>query len=613
MADIIHLLPDSVANQIAAGEVIQRPASVIKELVENSIDAGADKIKINIKDAGKTLIQVIDNGCGMSETDARMAFERHATSKITKAGDLFSIHTKGFRGEALASVAAIAHVVMKTRPHNEETGIEIAIEGSKVTGQDPVQCDPGTNIAVKNLFFNVPARRKFLKSDNTEFRHIIVEFQRAALSHPGIAFIVVHNNNEIYNLPPENTRQRIIHTIGRHINSSLTSLNTDTSIAGVKGYIGKPELAKKTFGEQFFFVNNRYMRHPYFHKAVMKAYDRILPPETVPSYFIFLDTDPGKIDVNIHPTKTEIKFEDEAAVFQVIMASVKEALGKFNLTPSIDFNSEGSINIPVTGRDTEVKPPVIDVDPHFNPFDKEKPGKVYRGHGHRAGRVEKDWEKLYEGFEDPLDHPDSFKITDENVQTRIESLVATFASHGYLQIKGKYILTTVKSGILLVDQKRAHERILFEKFMRQEQQQIQAAQKQLYPESIELDPADFNLLKDILDEINGIGFDISEFGKNSVIVNGCPSEITNSRPAELIDHILGEFKSTGGDIKITAREKIARSLACTAAIGYDKVFEEEEMRELIDKLFACENPNYSPSGKAILSIIELNELEHRFR
>ncbi|MCK4700057.1 MAG: DNA mismatch repair endonuclease MutL, partial [Bacteroidales bacterium] len=374
MSDLIHLLPDSVANQIAAGEVIQRPASSVKELVENAIDCGSTVIKIIIKDAGRTLVQVIDNGCGMSETDARMAFERHATSKISKADDLFAIKTMGFRGEALASMGAVAQVELKTRRQEDELGTRLCINGSKVETQEPVSCPAGSNFAIKNLFYNIPARRKFLKSNQTELKHIIVELQRVALSHPDIQFIMHHNGSEIYHLVPGNLRQRIVGVFSRSIEQNLIPLNTETSVVKISGFIGKPENAKKTFGEQFFFINKRYMRHPYFHRAVMDAYEGILPPETFPSYFIYMSADPHTIDINIHPTKTEIKFEDERSCWQILHASIKEALGKFNIIPSLDFDTRGSIDIPLRKKDGSFFPPPIKTDPSFNPFEKDEKG-----------------------------------------------------------------------------------------------------------------------------------------------------------------------------------------------------------------------------------------------
>ena len=613
MADIIHLLPDAVANQIAAGEVIQRPASVVKELVENAVDAGSTSITVNLKDAGKTLIQVVDNGCGMSETDARMSFERHATSKIMNADDLFAIRTKGFRGEALASVAAIAHVELRTKRSEDEVGTEISIIGSKVTRQEPVSCQAGANFLVKNLFFNVPARRKFLKSHNTELRHVIIEFQRIVLAHPEIEFSLIHNESEIYNLPVTNIRQRIVHIFGKHINQNLTTINTETSLVVLKGFIGKPEFAKKTMGEQFFFVNNRFMKHPYFHKAVINAYDQILPPETIPSYFIYMEADPKTIDVNIHPTKTEIKFEDERAIFQIIQAAVKEALGRFNITPSIDFNNEGVVDIPVLKRDTEIQKPEIPINPDFNPFDEEdhykkSPTFRHRQHSHDTTN----WEKLYEGFTDSNDHPDSFNIIQPEKQTGSGSSIVNGGS-AFIQLKNKYILTQVKSGLMVINQKRAHERILFERYINSFAKNISVAQQSLYPETINLDPADYTLLLEITDDLHAVGFDIGNLGNNTIVINGCPSDIENPDPKALIEKLLEEYKNTFGDIKTSAKERLARSMAAATSINYGKNLKPEEMNALVDELFACENPNYSPTGKMIIAIINMEELDTKLK
>ena len=613
MADIIHLLPDAVANQIAAGEVIQRPASVVKELVENAVDAGSTSITVNLKDAGKTLVQVVDNGCGMSETDARMSFERHATSKIMNADDLFAIRTKGFRGEALASVAAIAHVELRTKRSGDEVGTEISIIGSKVTRQEPVSCQAGANFLVKNLFFNVPARRKFLKSHNTELRHVIIEFQRIVLAHPEIEFSLIHNESEIYNLPVTNIRQRIVHIFGKHINQNLTTINTETSLVVLKGFIGKPEFAKKTMGEQFFFVNNRFMKHPYFHKAVINAYDQILPPETIPSYFIYMEADPKTIDVNIHPTKTEIKFEDERAIFQIIQAAVKEALGRFNITPSIDFNNEGVVDIPVLKRDTEIQKPEIPINPDFNPFDEEdhykkSPTFRHRQHSHDTTN----WEKLYEGFTDSNDHPDSFNIIQPEKQTGSGSSIVNGGS-AFIQLKNKYILTQVKSGLMVINQKRAHERILFERYINSFAKNISVAQQSLYPETINLDPADYTLLLEITDDLHAVGFDIGNLGNNTIVINGCPSDIENPDPKALIEKLLEEYKNTFGDIKTSAKERLARSMAAATSINYGKNLKPEEMNALVDELFACENPNYSPTGKMIIAIINMEELDTKLK
>jgi DNA mismatch repair protein MutL len=612
MADIIQLLPDSVANQIAAGEVIQRPASVVKELVENAVDAKADSITINIKDAGKTLIQVIDKGIGMSDTDARLSFERHSTSKIRTANDLFAISTMGFRGEALASIAAIAKAELKTRQENSEIGTQITIEGSKVINQEPTSCAQGSNFAVKNLFFNVPARRKFLKSNTTEFGHIISEFQRIALANPEIEFKLYHNDSEIYLLPKTNIRQRIVAVFGKRINQNLITIESNTSIISIKGFIGKPEYARKKSGEQFFFINNRYMRSAYFNKAIINAYDQILQPETVPSYFLYLTADPSTIDVNIHPTKTEIKFEDQQAIWQILHSAVKQALGKNNIVPSIDFNQEQGFDIPVLSKNTDIRNPQIEIDPTFNPFEHKK--LVSKNPKSSAISLEKEnlvnWDKLYEGFEKENQQSDEFSfISNENSQ---QTITDPDVSEKYFHFKNKYILTPIKSGLMIIDQKRAHERILFEKFLNAFSFESAVTQKSLYPKTIELDAKDHALLMDITDDLKSLGFDIDDFGGNSIVINGMPADSSNQEPEQIIDKFLNEYSTGEVDAKIQAKEKIAKSLAKASAISSNQQLNNEEMREMVDMLFACQNPNYSPFGKLIVSIIKTDELDKRF-
>ena len=477
MADIIQLLPDSVANQIAAGEVIQRPASVIKELVENAIDAEATEVIIVVKDAGRTLIQIIDNGKGMSETDARMAFERHATSKIRKADDLFAIRSMGFRGEALASVAAIAEVSLQTKRENDELGSEITVRATEVVDQTSVACNRGANFSVKNLFFNVPARRKFLKSDAYEFRLIVTELNKIALANPQVDFCLQHNTVEVFRYGTANRRQRIGQIFGKSAIQQLVDIKTDTSIVQVTGFIGKPEMARKTMGEQFFFVNNRFMKHPYFHKAITNAYERILGSDLVPSYFIFLEVDPSGIDVNIHPTKTEIKFEEEQAIWQILNASTKEALGKFNVAPSIDFDNEMSMEMPVVNKFTQVKMPEINLKPGFNPFDDEKPKDYSKGSmmdDYFKRNNDKHWETLYAGFENPRPN--------DTVQGGLFNREADEApsAPSLMQLKNKYILSSAKSGLMIIDQKRAHERILFEQYMAHAETGAAVSQKKLF-------------------------------------------------------------------------------------------------------------------------------------
>jgi DNA mismatch repair protein MutL len=602
MPDVIKLLPDSVANQIAAGEVIQRPASVVKELLENSVDAGGKNIRVIIKDSGKTLIQVIDDGSGMSETDARLAFERHATSKITTAQDLFAITTKGFRGEALASVAAVAMVELKTRREDSDTGIMIVISGSKVETQEPCSCSAGSSFSVKNLFFNIPARRKFLKSDNTEIRHIVNEFQKVVLAHPGIRFSLHHNDNEIYNLLPGNLRQRIIGVFGKQINNELITLETETSLIIIKGFIGKPENARRTYGEQFFFVNNRFMKHPYFHKAIVEAYQNILPAEAIPSYFIFMEADPASIDINIHPTKTEIKFEDERAIWQILMASVREALGRFNIVPSLDFDNEALIEMPVISSSANIPgQPEIQINTQFNPFTADENQITSPGYIERFERENiTNWEKLYSSLEKGDDNTESI----ENLRESQRKL---------FQIKNKYIVCPVKSGLMLIDQKRAHERILYEKFLDCISNNRAISQVDMFPVTMELNPADYFILKEIEAELELLGFKIKHSGKNKVIIKGRPSGSDYSDPLEMLEILLEDYKNTQEDPTTGAKVKVAAAMASASAIPYGKTLSQHEMEDLFDTLFACHAPNYTSKGKPVISIILLDEIDKRFK
>lgn len=614
MPDIIQLLPDSVANQIAAGEVIQRPASVVKELVENAIDAGATQIKVNIKDAGRTLIQITDNGCGMSDTDARMAFERHATSKIKSASDIFAIRTMGFRGEALASVAAISEVELRTKEHDQDLGSFIHISGSNIIAQEPVSCDSGTNFQIKNLFFNVPARRKFLKSNPAELKHIINEIQRIALANSEISISLYHNGSAIYELNGSNKRVRIVSIFGKNINQNLIPIETETSLVKISGFIGQPKHARKMFGEQFFFVNQRYIKHPYFHRAIMQAYEKILPPDAIPSYFIYFDMNPADIDVNIHPTKTEIKFENEQAVWQILQASVREALGKFNIVPSIDFDQAGSVDIPMPLRDyADVQTPEIKVNPAYNPFEQTASTKNYSGTDRSFAPTPtqrtnlSSWQSLYKGLEPP-EYSGSQPETpaDEPVQFRIEEQQTAKSS---VQFKNKYILTPVKSGLMVIDQKRAHERILYERLMQVIESHEVASQQQLFPETFELNASDATLLTSILPELRALGFDVRDFGRNSFIINGTPGVLHTSSPVEIIESLLDEFKNSPVNLQEKARETVAVSLAQASSIQYGQTLKPAEISELIDNLFACKTPNFSPKGKKILSIMPLEDFE----
>ncbi len=624
MSDLIQLLPDSVANQIAAGEVVQRPASVVKELMENSIDAESTEIKVVVKEAGKNLIQIIDNGKGMSDTDARMAFERHATSKIREANDLFALSTMGFRGEALASIAAVAQVELKTRTANEELGTHIVIAGSKVESQQPVQCTIGTQIIVKNLFFNIPARRRFLKRNSTELRHITNEFQRVALANPQIDFSLIHNDVTLFVLPKSNYRQRITHLIGKQINSQLISVSTQTPLISINGFIGKPQAARKATGDQFFFVNNRYMRHPYFHKAVMVAYENLLPVGTNPSYFLFLEVDPDIIDVNIHPTKTEIKFEDEKSIWHILSAAIRESLGKNSVIPSIDFDTTDSIAIPVAGRAGEIIEPVIEVDPTFNPFEKGQKTSSSGGNGGGNSGFQKEnidgWEQLYSGLEQQ--NFDSAESSTEHTNTDTEpKQQSTFTSgdngqqhtSGRLfQLKNRYILTSVKSGLMLIDQRRAQERILFEQFMEAIKTKKNTTQKTLFPEELLFSGDDASLLHEIVDDLNAFGLQVEEAEEGKFIIYGLPGHLEDISGKNIIDGILSDYKTGEINLGEKVKEQISKSMAKKAAIPYGKSLSSVEMNELFDRLFACSEPSYSPSGKLIVSIIGNEELDRLF-
>jgi len=613
MSDIIKLLPDSVANQIAAGEVIQRPASVVKELTENAVDAGATEISVVIRDAGRTLVQVIDNGCGMSETDARLSFERHATSKISSADDLFIITTKGFRGEALASIAAVSMTELRTRREEDEAGTLVEINNSRVTRQEPCSCAAGSVFSVRNLFYNVPARRKFLKSDTTEFRHIITEFQRVALAHPEIRFNLTHNDQEIYRLPAGNHRQRIAGLFGKHYNQNLVSVETSTSIVTVSGFAGKPENARRSAGEQFFFVNNRFIRHPYLHRAVLEAYQGLLPPDTLPAYFIYMTADPATIDVNIHPTKTEVKFEDERSVWQIMLASVREALGRFNVVPSIDFGPEGAVEIPVIMGKTPPPPlPQIEVDHTFNPFEGteyQRPETKWKWDAER--NPPRDWESLFTITARSGNKSESESGDDMSTGRSADSGQAT-GQRRFFQVKNRYIMCPVISGIMMIDQRRAHERVLYEKYLTSLGDGPKPAQVSLFPVEAELNPGDMVIIEEIGDQLRMLGFEIKAGKNGRVTITGHPAASRNANPLSMLETIIAEYKHSMGDPAIGARERIALSMARASAIQYGTPLTHTEMEELFDMLFACALPNYSPSGKTVMNIITLEELDRRF-
>ena len=604
MSDIIHLLPDSVANQIAAGEVIQRPASVIKELVENAVDAGAKTINVIVVDAGRTSIQVIDDGCGMSSTDARLAFERHATSKIKQADDLFALHTMGFRGEALASIAAVAQVELQTRMATDEIGTQLTIAGSKMIDQQPVACPVGCNFRVENLFYNVPARRKFLKSNATELNNILTAYERIALVYPDIHFTFHHNGAELMNLKPCSLRQRITDVFGKQYGQDLLPVEADTVMCRVAGFVSKPEAARKKGGNDYFFVNGRYMKHPYFHKAVMTAYERLVPEGMQPPYFLYFDIKPSDIDVNIHPTKTEIKFENEQAIWQLLVAVVRDAIGKFCEIPSIDFDTVGKPEIPVfdPSRDN-VQAPKVTYNPAYNPFDHPSSSS------HRAPSS---WETLYEGLTPAA--PDATETS------FLSSDLPSDRSPVHYQYKGQYIMTAVKSGLMVIDQHRADVRILFERYASAGSAEGGAAsQRLLFPETIRLSPSDSVTMDQILPELSSLGFDLSSLGGGTFAVNGIPAGLEGVESIALIQQILVDVTEhdamTGAAsqaIDLTVSQSLHLSLARAAAIPYGQVLSNEEMENIVNSLFSCSNVNYTPDGKPILVILPQTDIDGLF-
>ncbi len=615
MTDIIKLLPDSVANQIAAGEVVQRPASALKELIENAIDSGADKIQILIKDAGKSIIQVIDNGCGMSPTDARMCFERHATSKIRKAEDLFAIRTMGFRGEAMASIAAIAQVELKTRRLEDELGTFVCIEGSEIISQEPVSTMPGSSISVKNLFYNTPARRNFLKGNPVEMRHLNDEFQRVALANPDIFFTLHQDAIEVFHLPKGSLRQRITHLFGNAYNQKLVPVEETTSIIELKGYIGKPEFAKKTRGEQFFFVNNRFIKDPYLNHAVMNAFQEVLSADSYPLYVLFIEIDPSQIDINVHPTKTEIKYQDEKSIYAIIRSAVKRSLGRYNISPTLDFNQETGFSQMISPKAFEdIVPPAIAFNPDFNPFSSEKKEReipFLRNSQEERQTLTKNWGSLYEIVQ-PEAQQNGLEL-DVNRQFEIGNQVFKSIGKQLFQLHNRFIISQIKSGFMLIDQQAAHERILFERFLEHLESRQGASQQSLFPQTITLNAVDFELVKELLTDIQSLGFQIREFGKNTMIIEGVPADIgKNISELEILEHLLEGFKNNQSALKLNKRDSLARALARNTSIKSGQILSSEEMNLLIDELFACEMPNTSLSGKPVISTFTLEELVQRF-
>ncbi|MCD6178388.1 MAG: DNA mismatch repair endonuclease MutL [Bacteroidales bacterium] len=603
MADIIQLLPDSVANQIAAGEVIQRPASVVKELLENALDAEATEITLIIKDAGKTLVQVVDNGKGMSETDARLCFEKHATSKIKSADDLFSLNTMGFRGEALASIAAIAHVELKTKQTNNELGTCILIEGSEVVSQDSCQHQNGTSISVKNLFYNVPARRNFLKSNNAELRHIIDEFQRVALASPEIEYTFYNNGKILFQLKSTNLKQRIVGVFGGNYNERLVPLYQKSEHVNIQGFIGKPEFAKKTRGEQFFFANNRFIKHPYFHHAVANTFQELIPENSIPSYFIFIEVDPKSIDVNIHPTKVEVNFLDKQLIYSILGSSIKKALAENNLTPVLDFETEPSLNFDFPAN-RPIRPPQIKIDPDYNPFESSsKTESTF--HKEKDPNIQH-WEKIYPSDDNNTTDDEFASPFETDTQSEIEE-----TNQAVLQSGLKYIVTSVKSGLMVINQQLAHERILFENYLERFQKGKNPSQQLLFPIQLHFTVADSEIIKELLPDLKVIGFDLEPFGQQNFIANGAPLEVQESQVQTLLEQIIENHKSVKNfdqDRNINFAKSIARQLAIKAG----QRLKTEEMTQMINELFACQMPDKSPGGQSIIKIIGTEELDEKF-
>ena len=628
MTDIIQLLPDSVANQIAAGEVIQRPASVIKELVENSVDAGAKNIRVLVTDAGRTAIQVIDDGQGMSETDARLAFERHATSKIRKADDLFDLHTMGFRGEALPSIAAVSQVELLTRTADEEIGTRLTIAASKVTGQEPAACPVGCNMTVQNLFFNVPARRKFLKTNATELNNILTAFERIALVYPDVCFSLHSNGTELLNLRTGSLRQRIVDVFGKHFNQELLPVTVDTTLCRINGFVGKPEAARKKGAHNYFFVNGRFMRHPYFHKAVAAAYERLVPEGMTVPYFIYFDVNPADIDVNIHPTKTEIKFENEQAIWQILAAAVKDAIGKFCEVPTIDFDTEGRPDIPVFDplRDN-IAAPRVTYNPDYNPFRSSAPDSAssasfpsgpspsaafpsdpspsapsasvgYAAAPPQPSRPPRDWQLLYEDLPAP------------NEEASLFPDIIAEKSPAHYQYKGKYIMTAVKSGLMIIDQHRADLRIRYEQYLSRLRANTPSTQRVLFPEVVQFSPSEAVIANRLLPDLQTMGFDVSELGGGSFAVNGIPAGTEGLNPVQLLHNIVSDAIEKGSADGEELHATLALSLARSAAIPQGQVLSNEEMESIVNELFACSNVNYTPDGKPILCIFPQSDIEH---
>jgi len=615
MADIIKLLPDHVANQIAAGEVVQRPASVVKELMENAIDAGATCIKLIVKDGGKTLIQVVDDGSGMSETDARLSFERHATSKISSAQDLFNLATKGFRGEALASIAAIAHVDMQTRTAANEVGTHLKIEGSKIVSQEVIATPEGTSISVKNLFFNIPARRNFLKSTQVELRHITDEFHRVALVHPNIEFHFYNNGSEIFNLPIGKHRQRIVHIFGSKMDNRLVPVSEETEVVKVSGFICKPEFAKKSRGEQFFFANNRYIKSPYLHHAVVAAFEGLIKSDTHPGYFLFLEVNPSSIDINIHPTKTEVKFDDENTLYAILRSTIKHSLGQFNVAPVLDFDHDPNLDTPYSYKEKGAVIPKVTVDASFNPF-QEEPVKKGGSGGSFRKQSTKGWEDLYEGLGHQNDHNEFSSVVIESESEEQGTLYSGEGVEEHLastfQLRRKYVVSTVKSGMLVIHQNRAHERILFEKFLGEITVKEGVSQQLLFPLELSFNKQELAVVKEIHESLTNIGFVFDSLEQETVKVTGVPMMVPESGIGTVLDRLIADYMEGYSDGSISQAEMLAKALSRNLAVRTGDVLDSESQLMLVNNLFACKEPNLSPFQKITYTIISEGDIDKKF-
>ena len=624
MADIIQLLPDHVANQIAAGEVVQRPASVVKELLENAIDAEATHIQLLIKDAGKTLIQVSDDGKGMSETDARLCFERHATSKIKLAEDLFQLKTKGFRGEALASIAAIAHVDLKSKQEEQEVGTEIKINGTKVESQEPCVTPKGTMVSVKNLFFNIPARRNFLKSNAVETRHIIDEFQRVALAHPQIAFSLHHNGSEIFQLPETNHRQRIVNIFGAKTNEKLVPVEEETEILNVQGFVGKPEFAKRTKGEQFFFVNDRFIKSPYLNHAVTAAFEGLLKDKAYPSYFLYLTIDPKRIDINIHPTKTEIKFDDEHALYAILRSAIKHSLGQFNVAPVLDFERDANLDTPYNYKEKQAQNPVVEVDRNFNPFENETKFSSFSSKSsggsknsfqpNYSKKNEASWEALYTEIDSSKTEADF-----SNVEFESEEVTGTLfkeekrtESGNTFQLQKKYIVSSLKSGLLVIDQHRAHTRILYEDLLKSITVKAAISQQLLFPLILQFSQQETAMLRELKDSLEQTGFVFARIENHEVEIKGIPNLISESEVSILLDQLLSDFENEIPESGFKQTDLLAKSLAKSMAIKTGAVLDTVEQIAIVNGLFACKEPDVTPSNRKVFVTLVADELEKKF-